>query len=558
MAKQLCFDADAREALKNGVMKLARAVKSTLGPKGRCAVIDKGWGGPTITKDGYTVADEIDLKNKYENLGAQLLKEAASKTNDVAGDGTTTATVLAEAIYLQGLRHMTAGANVTRLTRGIREATEIVVEELKKKAQKVSVKDEAKLGQIAAIAANGDKEIGSAIVKAFKAVVGEAADFDPKNAVITVEEGKGIDTEVKVVEGMQFDRGYLSPHFVTDAKTLEAEFKDCFVLVHEDKISNIKKLIPLLEATSKANKPLLIIAEDVEGEALATLVVNKLRGIVNCCAVKAPGYGDRRKAMLEDIAALTGAKAIFKDLGDDLEKLTLKDLGRAKRVSITSETTTIVEGAGKPADVAGRRKQIRKEIEDTDSNYDREKLQERLAKLESGVATINVGAATETEMKEKKARMKDALSAVKAALEDGLVPGGGAALARLAAALKDKSGADDDVLLGTEIVRQALSAPLRQIAENAGFSGAVALKRVLDESKFSFGYDAETGEFKDLYEAGIVDPAKVVKTALTNATSVAALLLSTSCLVTEAPKKKDDAAEGHEGHGHDDFGGDDY
>ena len=555
MAKQLCFDAEAREALKNGVTKLARAVKSTLGPRGRCAVIDKGYGGPTITKDGYTVADEIDLKDKFENLGAQLLKEAASKTNDVAGDGTTTATVLAEAVFLQGLKHMTAGANVTRLNRGIREASDIVLEELKKKSQKVSVRDEAKLGQVASIAANGDKEIGDAIVKAFKAVTGEASDFDPKNAVITVEEGKGIDTEVKVVEGMQFDRGYLSPHFVTDQKTLEAEYKDCLVLVHEDKISNIKKLIPLLEAASKANKPLLIIAEDVEGEALATLVVNRLRGIVNCVAVKAPGYGDRRKAKLEDIAVLTGAKAVFKDLGEDVEKLTLKDLGRVKRVTVGSEATTLIEGFGKPADVAARRKQIRKEIENTDSNYDKEKLQERLAKLESGVATINVGASTETEMKEKKARMKDALSAVKAALEEGLVPGGGTALARLSAALKNKTAGDHDVDTGYEIVREALSAPLRQIAENSGVSGAVVLKRVLGDSKFAVGYDAETGKYGDLYEAGVVDPAKVVRTALVNATSVATLLLSTSCLVTEAPKKAEDAGDDHEGHDHD-HGGD--
>ena len=555
MAKQLCFDAEAREALKNGVTKLARAVKSTLGPRGRCAVIDKGYGGPTITKDGYTVADEIDLKDKFENLGAQLLKEAASKTNDVAGDGTTTATVLAEAVFLQGLKHMTAGANVTRLNRGIREASDIVLEELKKKSQKVSVRDEAKLGQVASIAANGDKEIGDAIVKAFKAVTGEASDFDPKNAVITVEEGKGIDTEVKVVEGMQFDRGYLSPHFVTDQKTLEAEYKDCLVLVHEDKISNIKKLIPLLEAASKANKPLLIIAEDVEGEALATLVVNRLRGIVNCVAVKAPGYGDRRKAMLEDIAVLTGAKAVFKDLGEDVEKLTLKDLGRVKRVTVGSEATTLIEGFGKPADVAARRKQIRKEIENTDSNYDKEKLQERLAKLESGVATINVGASTETEMKEKKARMKDALSAVKAALEEGLVPGGGTALARLSAALKNKTAGDHDVDTGYEIVREALTAPLRQIAENSGVSGAVVLKRVLGDSKFAVGYDAETGKYGDLYEAGVVDPAKVVRTALVNATSVATLLLSTSCLVTEAPKKAEDAGDDHEGHDHD-HGGD--
>jgi chaperonin GroEL len=538
MAKQLCFDTDAREALKNGVVKLARAVKSTLGPRGRAAVIDKGYGGPTITKDGYTVADEIDLKDKYENLGAQLLKEAASKTNDVAGDGTTTATVLAEAIFLNGLKHVTAGANTMEIIRGIREAADGVIEALKKKSQKVAISDQNRIAQIAAIAANNDKEIGDVLFKAFKDVGADG--------VINVEEGKGTETEVKVVSGMEFDRGYLSPHFATDQKTLEAELKDAYILIHEDKISNIKKLIPLLEAMSRANKPLLIIAEDVEGEALATLVVNKLRGIVNCVAVKAPGYGDRRKAMLEDIAILTGAEAVFKDLGGDLEKVTLKQLGRAKKVTVTADATTIVEGAGKPADVSGRVKQIRREVESTDSTYDKEKLQERLAKLTGGVAQVNVGAATETEMKEKKARMKDAKSAVEAALEEGIVPGGGVALARLAESVPKKND-ETDLASGYAILRQALSAPLRQIAENAGGQGAVVLKRVLDEKAFNMGYNADTGEYVDLVEAGIVDPAKVTRTALQNAVSVATVLLSTNCLVTDAPKKKDDDEGGGEG-----------
>jgi chaperonin GroEL len=533
MAKQLCFDTDAREALKIGVQKLARAVKSTLGPRGRAAVIDKGYGGPTITKDGYTVADEIDLKDKYENLGAQLLKEAASKTNDVAGDGTTTATVLAEALYLNGLKHVTAGANTMEIIRGIREGSEAVVEQLKKRAQKVSISDQGRIAQIAAIAANNDKEIGDILFKAFKDV-GE-------DGVINIEEGKGTETEVKVVDGMQFDRGYLSPHFATDQKTLEADLKDAYILIHEDKISNIKKLIPLLEAVSRANKPLLIIAEDVEGEALATLVVNKLRGIVNCVAVKAPGYGDRRKAMLEDLALLTGAEAVFKDLGGDVEKVTLKQLGRAKKVTVTADTTTIVEGAGKPADVSGRIKQIRREIESTESTYDKEKLQERLAKLAGGVAQINVGAATETEMKEKKARIKDANSAIKAALAEGIVPGGGVALARLAETIAKKGNGESDLASGYMILSQALSAPLRQIAENAGAQGAVVLKRVLDQKSFNAGYNADTGEYCDLVEAGIIDPAKVTRTALQNAVSVATVLLSTNCLVTDAPKKKADS-----------------
>jgi chaperonin GroEL len=534
MAKQLCFDSDARDALKAGVTKLARAVKSTLGPRGRCAVIDKGYGGPQITKDGYTVADEIDLGNKYENLGAQILKEAASKTNDIAGDGTTTATVLAEAIYVEGLKHLTAGANVMQLSRGIREACDQVLAELAKKSVKVSIGDHDRLAQVATIAANGDRSIGEVLFKAFKDV-GE-------NGVINIEEGKGTETEVRVVDGMQFDRGYLSPHFATDTKTLECEYSSPLILVHEDKISAIKKLIPLLEAVSKANRPLVIIAEDIEGEALATLVVNKLRGIVNCVAVKAPAYGDRRKAMLEDIAFLTGANPIMKDRGIDLEQVTLKDLGSARKITITSDDTTIVEGKGKPAEVSARVKQIRREIETTESSYDKEKLQERLAKISGGIASVNVGAATETEMKEKKARIKDAHSAVKAALEMGIVPGGGTALARLAAAVKAPKVGDgeSDVATGYAIVKQALGAPLRQIAENAGMSGAVIERRVLDDSKFQHGFDADAGVMCDLVEKGIVDPAKVTRSALVNAVSVATTLLSTNCLITEAPKAKDE------------------
>ncbi len=548
MAKQLCFDSEARDALKAGVSKLARAVKSTLGPRGRCAVIDKGYGGPQITKDGYTVADEIDLGNKYENLGAQILKEAASKTNDIAGDGTTTATVLAEAIFLEGLKHLTAGANVMQLSRGIREASEQVLADLGKKAQKVSLGDHVRLAQVATIAANGDRSIGEILFKAFKDV-GE-------NGIINIEEGKGTETEVRVVDGMQFDRGYLSPHFATDSKSLECEYTNPLILVHEDKISTIKKLIPLLEAISKANRPLVIIAEDIEGEALATLVVNKLRGVVNCVAVKAPAYGDRRKSMLEDIAALTGANPIMKDRGVDLEQVTLKDLGSARKITITSEDTTIIEGKGKAADVSGRVKQIRREIETTESSYDKEKLQERLAKLSGGIASINVGAATETEMKEKKARIKDAHSAVKAALEMGIVPGGGTALARLAVGVKAPKVSDReaDVVTGYAILRQALGSPLRQIAENAGYPGAVIERRVLDEAKFSIGHDADTGEICDLIEKGIVDPAKVTRSALVNAVSVATTLLSTNCLITEAPKAKE---EDNAGAGHD-AGLDDY
>ncbi len=540
MAKQLCFDVEAREALKEGVVKLARAVKSTLGPRGRCAVIDRGWGGPNITKDGYTVADEIDLKNKYENLGAQLLKEAASKTNDVSGDGTTTATVLAESIFLSALRHLTAGANVAQIIRGLQTAHDQVIAFLKDKSVKVTLESPERLGQIATIAANNDQELGKILIDALKRV--------GKDGVINIEEGKGTETEVKVVEGMQFDRGYLSPHFVTDQKTLECEYKNCRILIHEDKISNVKKLIPLLEKASKAGVPLLIVAEDVDGEALATLVVNKLRGIVNVVAVKAPGYGDRRKAMLEDIAKLTGTKTpVFKDVGTDLETIELKDLGTAKKITVTADNTTIIEGAGDPKTIKSRIDQIRREITETDSSYDREKLEERLAKLAGGVAQINVGAATETELKEKKARIKDALSAVKAALEDGVLPGGGVALLRSGAQVKT-DGLTGDVLAGAKILQASLRAPFHQIIENAGGHGPVIAAKVLKEKKFAFGYNAETETLGDLFEDGVIDPCKVTITALTNAVSVASMLVSTNCLITDAPKKDDEADEGGDDH----------
>jgi chaperonin GroEL len=525
MAKQLCFDVEAREALKAGVLKLARAVKSTLGPRGRCAIIDRGWGGPNITKDGYTVADEVELTNPYENMGAQLLKEAASKTHDVSGDGTTTAIVLAEAIYVQAMKHLVSGANVAQINRGIHEAAQSVIQQLRKESKKIGLDTPDRLSHIAAIAANNDRQLGGILVDALKRVGADG--------VINIEEGKGTDTEVKVVEGMQFDRGYLSPHFVTDQKTLECEYRNCLVLIHEDKISGIKSLIPLLEKLSKANKSLLIIAEDVDGEALATLVVNKLRGVVNCVAVKAPGYGDRRKAMLQDIAILTGAKApVFKDSGTDLETLDIKDLGQAKKVTITADNTTIIEGGGSSADINGRIKQMRREIESTDSNYDREKLEERLAKLSGGVAQINVGAATETEMKEKKARIKDAQASVKAALQEGVLPGGGVALLRAAHDLTP-SNWKGDVALGAQILKQALGAPFHQIVKNAGGNGAVTAAKVMQERKRSFGYNADTGVFVDLIEDGVIDPCKVTTTALSNAVSVASVLISTNCLISD-------------------------
>ena len=530
MAKQLIFEDEARLALAAGVTKLARAVRSTLGPRGRNAVLDKGWGSPKITKDGVTVAEDIELENPYENLGAQLVKEAATKTNEVAGDGTTTATVLAEAIFKEGLRMVSAGADPMALGRGIHKATEAVVAELKKLSKSVDPKNKKEIQQIATIAGNNDPSIGSVLADAFMKV--------GKDGVITIEEGKQSETYVEVVEGMQFDRGFLSPHFVTDVENQKVELEDCLILVHEEKIASAKNLIPLLEAVSKANKPLLIIAEEVEGEALATLVVNKLRGILRCCAVKAPGYGDRRKAMLGDIAILTGAQPIFKDLGIQLDSVRLKDLGTAKKVIVDSENTTIVGGGGDKKAIEGRIEQIRREIETTTSDYDREKLQERLAKLAGGVAQINVGAATETEMKERKALLEDARAATQAALEEGIVPGGGVALIRAAKAL-EKFELDGDEGLGAKCVLNVLDMPLRAIAENAGLDGAVVVNRVRQAKNKNEGFDAERQVYCDLMEAGIIDPTKVVRTALQNAASVASLLLTTSALVTEIPKKEE-------------------
>jgi chaperonin GroEL len=540
-AKTLLFDAEARKSLLEGVTKLARAVKATLGPKGRNAVIDKGWGSPTITKDGVTVAEEVELTNKYENIGAKLVKEAASKTSDVAGDGTTTATVLAEAICKEGNRYLTAGADAMALARGIRAAVEAVSANLLKQSKKINGK--ADIASVASISANNDREIGEIMANAMEKV--------GKDGVITVEEGKSLETYVDVVEGMQFDRGYLSPNFITNADEMTVELDKPLVLVYEDKISSAAKLLPLLEKIQKAKKPLLIIAEDVEGEALATLVVNKLRGILNVCAVKAPGYGDRRKAMLEDIAILCGGEAIMKDLGVELDKVELTQLGTAKTVRIDNDNTTIIEGAGETEAIQGRIEQIRREVDATTSDYDREKLQERLAKLAGGVAQINVGAATEAEMKEKKARIEDALHATRAAVDEGVVAGGGVALIRSLKALNGGSNLqlEGDAALGVKIVRHALTAPLRQIAENAGESGAVVVRHVL-ESKDNEGYNALTGEYVDMFKAGILTPTKVERTALQNAAEVAILLLTTDCIVVEAPKKG-----GGGGHDHDHGGG---
>ncbi len=530
--KQLAYEQDARQALWNGVQKLANAVKATLGPRGRNAVIDKGWGGPTITKDGVTVAEEVELSDKYENLGAQLVKQAASKTSEVAGDGTTTATVLAEAIFQHGLRNIAAGADAFALTRGIQKAVTKVVEALKEQSRPVRANKREDIVNVARISANNDKVIGDLLADCFEKV--------GKDGVITVEEGKTSETHIDVVEGMQFDRGFLSPHFVTDQNTMECILNKAFILIHEDKISSVPKLIPLLEKVAKAKRPLVIIAEDIEGEALATLVVNKLRGILEVCAVKAPAYGDRRKSMLEDIAKLTGATPIMKDLGLDLEKITIKELGQAKKIIVDANNTTIIEGAGSTEDIQGRIKQITAEITATTSDYDREKLEERRAKLVGGVAEINVGAATETEMKERKARIEDALHATRAALEEGIVPGGGVALVRCMSAL-DKLDLDGDEQTGVEIVREALAAPLRQIATNAGVNPGVVLHKVLEKSG-SFGYNADTGEYTDLIKDGVIDPTKVVRSALENASSVARVLLSTEVCITDKPKKdKDDA-----------------
>ena len=503
MAKILAYDDEARQKLASGVSKLARAVKSTLGPRGRNVVIDKGWGSPNITKDGVTVAEDIELSDPYENMGAQLVKEAASKTNDAAGDGTTTATVLAEAIFKEGLRGLAAGADPMGLKRGIDKAVAAVVENLASQSKKISEKE---ITEVATIAANNDRTIGEKLADAFKRV--------GTDGVITVEEGKGFETTVDVVEGMQFDRGYLSPHFVTDQDRMEVVLEDPYILIYEEKISSPRHLIPVLEQIAKANKPLVIIAEDVEGEALATLVVNKLRGVLSAAAVKAPGYGDRRKAMLGDIATLTGGKAIFKDLGIDLESLELSDLGRARKVVIDIENTTIVEGVGSSDSIKGRCDQIRREITQTDSDYDREKLQERLAKLAGGVAQINVGAATETEMKERKALVDDALHATRAAIEEGIVPGGGTALIRAGKVLAGNLNLTGDEALGVSIVRRAIEIPARAIAENAGLDGAVVVSKIGKSDKASFGFNADTGEYGDMLAFGVIDPAKVTRSCL--------------------------------------------
>jgi chaperonin GroEL len=538
VAKQIVFDDDARGPLLAGVTKLARAVKSTLGPRGRNAVLDKGWGSPKVTKDGVTVAEDIELDDPFENLGAQLVKEAASKTNDVAGDGTTTATVLAEAIFREGLKMVATGADPMALSRGIAKAVDVASAQIGKLSKPVNEKSKSEIKQVATIAGNNDPQIGDVLASAFTKV--------GKNGVITVEEGRSNETYVDVVEGMQFDRGFLSPHFVTDQDNVTVELEDCYVLLFEDKISANKKLIPLLEAVSKEKKPLLVIAEDVEGEALATLVVNKMRGIISAAAVKAPGYGDRRKAILGDIAALTGGKAIFKDLGIDLESVKLSDLGRAKKIRITSDSTTMVGGAGKKSDIEGRVEQIKREIEQTDSDYDREKLQERLAKLAGGVAQINVGAATETEMKERKALIDDARAATQAALEEGIVPGGGVTLLRCRPAVeKLEKETEGDEKLGVRIIRNVLDHPLRAIATNAGLDGAVVVNRVFQMKGKTEGYDASSEKYCDLLAAGIVDPAKVVRTSLTNAASVASLLLTTESLVTEIPVEEEEGGGDH-------------
>ncbi len=525
-AKQLLFEEDARKALLRGVEKLSRAVKVTLGPKGRNVVLDKKFGSPTITKDGVTVAKEIELEDPWENMGAQMVREVASKTSDIAGDGTTTATVLTESIYREGLRNVTAGANPMALQRGIGKAVEVVIEQLGKISKKV--KDRSEIQQVATISANGDKTIGN--------IIADAMDKVGKDGTITVEEAKSIETTLDVVEGMQFDKGYLSPYFVTNAETMEAVLEDAYILINEKKISSLKDMLPLLEKTAKLGKPLLIIAEEVEGEALATLVVNKLRGTIQVAAVKAPGFGDRRKAMMEDIAILTGGKFLSEDLGIKLEKVELDDLGRAKKIVIDKENTTIVEGGGKHNDVQGRINQIRKAIEETTSDYDREKLQERLAKLAGGVAVVYVGAATETEMKEKKARVEDALHATRAAVEEGTVPGGGTAYIRAIAALEELRLKGDEQI-GSDIIKRALEEPLRQLADNAGQEGSLVVREVKSRKGWE-GFDVDKLEYVDMGKAGIIDPTKVSRSALQNAASIAGLLLTTECCVTEVPEKE--------------------
>ena len=527
-AKDVRFSADARARMLRGVDILADAVKVTLGPKGRNVVLDKSFGAPRITKDGVTVAKEIELADKFENMGAQMVREVASKTNDIAGDGTTTATVLAQSIVREGVKAVAAGMNPMDLKRGIDKAVESVVEELKKRSRKITTPSET--AQVGTISANGEVEIGKMISEAMQKVGNEG--------VITVEEAKGIQTELEVVEGMQFDRGYVSPYFITNAEKMIAELDSPYILIHEKKLSGLQPMLPLLESVVQSGRPLLIIAEDVEGEALATLVVNKLRGGLKVAAVKAPGFGDRRKAMLEDIAILTGGQVISEDLGIKLETVTLNMLGKAKKVLIEKENTTIVEGAGKKDDIKGRCSQIRAQIEETTSDYDREKLQERLAKLAGGVAVIRVGGGSEVEVKERKDRVDDALHATRAAVEEGIVPGGGVALARASLILAKLKADNDDQRFGVDIIRKALQAPLRQISENAGEDGAVISGKVLDNSDYNFGFDAQTGEFKDLVKAGIIDPTKVVRTALQDAASVAGLLVTTEAMVAERPERK--------------------
>jgi len=535
MAKQIVYAENSRQAILRGVNQLADAVKVTLGPKGRNVVLEKKFGGPNITKDGVTVAKEIELKDPLENMGAQMVREVASKTSDIAGDGTTTATILAQAIFREGVKSVAAGANPMAVKRGIDKAVEVAIGEVKKMSKPVSGE---MIAQVGTISANSDHTIGETIAEAMKKV--------GKDGVITVEESKTMATELQTVEGMQFDRGYLSPYFVTDPERMEVAIEDPYILIHEKKISNMKDLLPLLEQIARAGRPLLIIAEEVEGEALATLVVDKLRGTLNACAVKAPGFGDRRKAMLEDIAILTGGRAIFEETGIKLEGVKLDDLGRAKRVTVDKDNTTIVDGAGQSKAIEGRIKQLRTQIDETTSDYDREKLQERLAKLAGGVAVIKVGAATETEMKEKKARVEDALHATRAAVEEGIVPGGGVALLRAATALKDLKVPGDEQV-GVDIIRRACEEPIRQIVQNSGEEGAIVIGKIRENSNSHFGYNAQTDKYEDLVESGVIDPAKVTRSALQNAASIAGLMLTTEAMVCEIPEKKQQAQGGHPG-----------
>jgi chaperonin GroEL len=537
MPKMIAFDQEARDAMRRGVQKLARAVKVTLGPKGRNVILQKSFGSPTVTKDGVTVAKEIELEDTYENMGAQMVKEVASKTSDVAGDGTTTATILAEAIFNEGLKAVAAGVNPLQMKQGMEKAVEDITAELKKMS--IKIKSSQEMAQVGTVASNGDTEIGDMLAKAMEKV--------GKDGVITVDEGKSLATEVEWVEGMQFDRGYLSPYFVTDPAGMECVLEDCYVLIHEKKLSSVKDLVPVLEAVVNSGKPLLIVAEDIDGEALATLVINKLRGTFSICAVKAPGFGDRRKAMLEDIAVLTGGQAIFEDLGIKLENIGLKELGRAKKVLVDKDNTTIIEGAGKSDAIKGRIDQIRREIENSSSDYDKEKLEERLAKLAGGVAKINVGAATESEMKEKKARVEDALHATRAAVEEGILPGGGVALLRASGKAKPADDATRDQKVGYGIVTRACRAPLTAIAGNAGQDGGIVCEKVAEKSG-NTGYNAATDVYEDLVAAGVIDPTKVTRTALQNAASVATLLLTSDALIAEMPKK-DKKGGGAPGHG---------